>query len=431
MTELDPLPRRPLRAAVTSLVTSSLLARVIGLGVSLLVAAVLTPTALGEFALVSASVALVASGGTLGLSTLLTREVARAEDPREAREATAFVLGFCVVLLGLVVLVVAVLCLPGLGPLRLPGVGSASDLAIVAIWALGVGLNPLVFSVVTGHRAFAASSHLLGARAVAVGIGTTLAALVFDSAESTAAGAAVGEFVVLVAGLSLLARRKWWANPLTRRLARYRSLVVRGMQSGAAALAISAALWLGQVVLSKSSDGLVANALFLLMSRLMLVVTLVPNALGTVALPALIDPHQTERERRLRRTRMVRATMASSILAATALALCAYMLLPRLDPAYGGYGLPIVVLSATGVAVSANNILGSIALAEHRVQPWIISDWVLAGILAAGSLIAVPALGLIGLSATHAIAYSVSVRVLVGRPGKRPSSTEGSTSCVS
>jgi O-antigen/teichoic acid export membrane protein len=393
---------------------SNLGARGIGLVVALAAAYVVGPVELGVFAIMTVLSGLLAALGVLGFAPLCTRAVATAQEPAQARSVLNFVLTRSLLLQGVVLAGYAGLLGLSVSSVRVPGVGGLATYLVIPLWACLIGLNSVVVSAVTGHRAFRTLALINVTRSVLVGVLTMTACIVSTTAESAAAGAAFGELAALCFGLICLRRSGWLgrAGPSSQS-AELRIMLKQAVLAGLASVALVGAMWWGQVLVSRSDDGLVGSGAFLLCSRLLLVVTLVPNALSAAALPMLSRQGRASLGRRNLEQRSLRLGLSAAVMTAVVLVAGIATLLPILSPEYSAFKVMFGVMGLVGIAVAANNILGSILLGAGQTRTWIASDWVLAVTLFLVALVAVRTHGATGLAMAHLAGYGASVLVMV------------------
>lgn len=403
----------PLGGATLSITISNLAARSLGLLVSFAAAAILEPARLGEFALLTVTAAFLGSVGVLGFGPLATRAIASADSIESAKAVATFVLSLCSGLLTVLGLGLCLLASPSIGVVSLPAAHTRGALITLAIWGFVVGINPLLVAIAAGHQAFSVCSVANVARAAVVGGGTTIGCIVGRSALDAAIGAAAAESLVALAVSARLWRSGWLSVGSGPMVVNRPHLVRQAVVSGAASLAIQFSMWAGQVVLSRSDDGLVANGAFLLASRLVLAVTLIPNALAMTGLPMLSDQKQPAVMRQRARQRIISYSFASAIPMAALMAVTAIVVLPAINVEYLAYRSTVTVMAVVGVAMSANNVLGSVAVAERRMRAWILSDWLLAATLLVVALVSVPVIGAAGLALSYLGAYAASVVLLM------------------
>lgn len=398
-------------------------ARGVGLASALLVAALLGPRSLGAFSLLTVTAALVGAIGLLGFPTLTTRAVARAATPEHAVWVATRALRSCGCSLALVVAGFVLVCHPAVNLVPLRG-ASSTGVYLTAAWAAALGLSPLLVAVGAGRRAFNVCALLNGSRSLLVAVGTAAGCLLTDTATGTLAGAVVGEWLSVALALAVAHHRGWVS--LARLDGRPEgqsgvSLTASGA-AGAVALMVQGGVWFGQFTLSRQADGLVDVGVFLLLTRLTLLVTLVPNALATVVLPLLSQPGEEHAHRRTRRVAGMLSTVAA-MSSAVVMMVVGPPLLRAIDPAYGGFADVVILMAFVGAATAANNLVGADAVSRGQVRAWIWSDVLLAATLVAGALVLVPMLGALGLALTHLTAYAVSVGFLVmavRTGGRRP-----------
>jgi O-antigen/teichoic acid export membrane protein len=144
----------------------------------------------------------------------------------------------------------------------------------------------------------------------------------------------------------------------------------------------------------------------------MLIVTFLPNALAVTALPYLANGREAMAKRQRRTTQVLGVSLLASVPIASVFAVGGYLLLPLLGSGYEDYRGTVALMALTGVAVSVNNLLGSIAVAGERFRLWITSDIVLAAFIAGLSIPLVSAWGADGMACAYLLAYTISAAML-------------------
>jgi O-antigen/teichoic acid export membrane protein len=393
--------------------SSNLLSRGIGLASSLGAAAVLAPSELGGFAFLLMTASLLGALGTLGFGPLLTNAIAEADDARAARAIGTSGFEACLVLLALCAGVYMAALLPDFGFLSLPENTSAA-IVTVALWGLCTGVNPILSAIMAGHREFGLITKLNLFRACTLAIGTYTGAAVGGSAVWAAAGACIGEGTSAFLAWGLSRRAGWIRTPaLPGWKYDRRGMASTAVGAGLAALVIQAAMWVGQLMLLRTPDGSAHNGGFLLATRLALIVTLVPNALAMTSLPFLSDHRQSLASRQRQLGQVFLYGVAGAVPVALLLAVGGWYLTSLIGDEYLEFRPAILVMAFAGIAIAANNILGTFAVATHRLPSWILSDLLLAAVLVVGATLLVPHLKSTGLAWAYLAAYAASALVLL------------------
>lgn len=414
---------RGLSSGVGSVALGSLGARAAGLVSSLAAASLLGATDFGRYALLLAATTVIASLGGMGFAAPLTRSVAKASGSADPGTVPTGAVHVAAVTLSTLGVATVLLCWPGSGLVELPGGGDRLSVLSVGIWVVGMGCNPLFVAVLVALQEYRGSALLTSARGVLVAVAVTLACLTVPTAEAAAAATASAE--VVSAGLAYIwLRRRSVLVPSSRRSwAAGARLLKVGFAAGAVGLAIQTSMWIGQVLLSRTPDGLAAAGLFLLATRLMLAVTFVPNALATVVLPRLTRMGVSSREDpRAVSFSYVALTAGIATVAALAVTTASIWFVPRLDEDYAGNAQALALMGVLAVLISLNNVYGSVVIARGFMGVWIGSDVMLAVALVVSAAALVGGLGVAGLALAHVVAYALSIGVLV--IGSRPN-TEG------
>lgn len=401
-----------LARAIASLAVGNLVARGIGLAGSFVVAALLVPEDFGRFALLASSAAVLGVLGSLGFAPLTTRAIAAADGEDASREAASRALAVAASILTVVGLIVLVAAHWRPWGLSVPGARGWVGVVAVVLWAFGLGLNPILAAVATGRKGFGMVAMVAMTRAVAVALGTCLGCAVWESGDATAMGAAFGEVgSTLIFGTAF--RQAGWIGGIPRalRVSVMLTFLAGGVASGAAGFMIQISMWAGQIMLSDSEDGLVGSAAFLLASRLLLAVVLIPNAIATAVLPIIAERQQGNRMPGAT-VSPVRLAAWTSVPGAAAVFGFGAFLLPVLDASYGQYRGTLLIMCGVGVVVALNNVMGSVAIAQRHVKAWVASDWVLGVVLLAVAVVLVPHAGAPGLAVSYVFAYSTSVFTL-------------------
>jgi O-antigen/teichoic acid export membrane protein len=402
-----------LRRATVLVTSSTAVTRALGLVASLVGAAALGPARLGAFAFLAVTASLVAAMGVLGSALLTTQRIADAKTIKARRDTGAFAMSATTTLLAL--LGVAYWLISQWQFIVRDWLGSPSPAvaAIVALWALASGSNQMFVAIMTGNLAFQQYAVVSMLRGLSVGLCTATAAVLTQSTELTALGAALGESLVAVGTLVLVLKKRWIAgSPRAGWRTNGRTLVKGALGAGTASLTIMIALWGSQVLLLKTENGYAENGGFSLASRLIMLVTFLPGSLAAASLPFLSERSSSPVNRRRRLRSVWIGCVFSSLIVGAALALAAPFIMPLLGAGYKRYTSTLVIMCATGVAMSANVVLGVFAVAEVRIRLWVVSDLVLAVALLGLSALTVSSWGANGLAFSYAVSYTISAAML-------------------
>jgi O-antigen/teichoic acid export membrane protein len=393
--------------------SSSVGARAVGFVATLIGAAALGPKQFGEYAFSATTAALIATSGVLGFSPLTMKRVADAETETAARDVGRLVVTATFLLLSLL----------GVGYwlifgrlstwLRWDLATSRQTAAMVSIWAVSVGVTQIIGAVLSGHKDFVVLANLTLLRGGVVGVSTAAAALIAHSAAATTAATALSEALACAIALSYTStagrlrgstRAGWHSSGW--------SLLRSAVGSGVANLMIQLAIWGSMALLLRTPTGYEQNGGFSLANRLTLVITFLPTALASASLPFISGKLTLEtRSRRIRR--MLRISSGWAIVSATILAISTPLVLPLLGPSYRQFIGTVVIMYGTAVAMSANVILGYLAVAAGRIRRWIVSDLVLAATLFVLSWATVGDWGAEGMAVAYLIAFVLSVATLL------------------
>lgn len=393
--------------------SSSAISRIVGLFSSLAGAAVLGAEDFGRFAFLLVTGSVLGSLGVMGLGPLITREIAAAKETAEAKQVAAFGLKAAGALL-VSFACAYVLLSPMLAKTSIPLLSSTEAALITAGWGALLGLNPIAIAVFVGYRRFDWVGRLTIFRAVVVGLLTVFAAQMFGTAIMAAAGALAGEAISLCVALAVISRARLAIGSLANgwRLGGQR-LAKRAMGAGAASVCIQLAMWLTQVWLLHRPDGFSENGGFMVATRLVLVITFLPNAIAMALLPELSESSLGSLRRQQLKVRAVLVAVAVGAL----VAILGIVTIPPfiglvLGNDFRSYGDTAALMCIGGIVVAANNVLGSCAVADGRFRIWIWSDVALAVVvLVIGIWLVVP-LGANGLALAHLAGYTVSVGIL-------------------
>ncbi|MEU4423059.1 oligosaccharide flippase family protein [Actinoplanes sp. NPDC024001] len=390
--------------------------RAAGLIAGLGAAAVLGSAEFGVFTYLTATAALISMLGVLGFGPLVTRAVAAGPDTLEVRQIAAAVLLVTTALLA--VAGCAVAAVASVTPI---GMLHGSGLVAALLWALGLGTSTVVTAVLTGHRRFTVVTVLTVVRAVASGSAVYAASVTTADAAVAALAAGTAETLLAAVGVLVLIQRRYLATFPARLLcSRVTGLITPAVSAGIAGLAIYGVGWLVQITLLLRPDGLAENGAFGLACRLSLIGSFLPSTLAGAAVPYL--GRQSPPAARALARRIVRFGLGTATLVSLTLAAASPMLNEAFGPSYAGYAATTALMACASLTVSANALLSSVAVGLGRLRHWIVSDLVLAAVMAAAALVLVPALGASGAAASHLISYAVSAAYLAVRLRSRAES---------
>lgn len=398
--------------ATMRLASSNLAARAIGMAAALVGAATLGIGQYGRFSFISASASLLGAIGILGIGPLATRRVAAStKDPTEARTAAnaALTVGTTSVLLGNVFYLIAAISSRDFQTAL--GLRDVGDAICITTWSIVGNIFPLLTDVVAGHQNFRLVAWLNVLRAGLVGGSTITFAIATHTAVGAVFGSVIGEVLALSIALTLELRFGYIGLVPLQRWKQQVSVFTRGaLALGSASILIQASTWGGQRLLLSVTNGIEQNGAFALASRLMLAVTLLPNAIATVALPRLTSLETSSRPTQSRRVLVV--AIATATLAACCLVLGLHIWFGLKPGGFARYESTFIAMAMVGVVAAANNVTGVVALASDRVRLWIMSDVLMACVAISGAFVAVPHSGSFGLSIAVGVAYAVSALFL-------------------
>jgi O-antigen/teichoic acid export membrane protein len=393
--------------------SSSIATRAVGFVATIIGAAALGPRHFGEFAFAATTASFIAAAGVLGFAPLTTKRIANAKTEQDACDVGRLAVTTTLLLLSLLSIGYWMTCVR-FAPWLQSDLGTyRAGVAMVSIWAVSVGVTQVLSAVLSGHKDFTALANLTLLRGGIVGVSTAAAAFITRSAVSTTAAAALSEMLACVITFSFTSlagrlrgstRAGWLQDGW--------SLMRGSLGSGAASLLIMGSIWGSMALLLTTPAGHEQNGGFSLANRLTLAITIVPSALAVSSLPFFSGDLGGEmRSRRLRR--MIRMSSAWAIASAAALAVLSPLVLPLLGSNYSQFTGVVVIMCATGVAMSANAVLGCLAVSDGRIRRWIISDLALATTLMALSWATVGTWGAGGLAIAYLISYSLSAATLL------------------
>jgi O-antigen/teichoic acid export membrane protein len=385
--------------------------RAIGLLTALVSAAVLGSEQYGVFAFLAVTATLLSSFGVLGFAPLTTQAIAMAPGQRQSRVLAAAALSAVIgLLLAWCVTFVSVTNLVHLGHwvngyLLLHGLAGAA----IVTWTLGSGTSAVVTAVLAGHKRFDLSTKLAVARAAAVGVATASAGFATGSASHCALAAGSAETLMAGFGLALLIRKRWCAFADWRELVAPARTLARGsIPAGFAALSIHAAIWFMASLLLSRPSGLAENGGFALANRLSLFVSFIPGALAVSSVSYVASQTDPERARALA-LRVVRTGTGLACATALGLVAVASNVVGLFGASYSPFSSTTAIMAVAGFAISANALLGNVAVGLGKIGAWVMSDLVLGIALAGAAIALVPTYGGNGAALATLIAYGVSV----------------------
>jgi O-antigen/teichoic acid export membrane protein len=296
---------------------------------------------------------------------------------------------------------------------------SLGTLLQVGAGALAFGtLNGAQVGVLNGLERFRAVCAVNIARGVAVSVFMTVGGLVMG-VTGAVAGLSIGELVGAAAGAIAVQRAcRVDGVDLDLRLAwRERATLWRfSLPVLCASLAVQPAMWVGQIVLVRRTDGAVQTGYFAYGYRWYLFIMFFASAMAPIGLPMLTNLRATARGST--HARFLRIAVAVNlvvvILPGLAVVLLAHRLTSLAGTGYAPAAPTIVVLALTCIPSTINTVLSQAALSLDRVRAWVVSDVVLAGSLVVSAVALVPRLGSVGLADAYLIGMTATCAVLMG-----------------
>ncbi len=382
------------------LVSRTLLLQVLTVGVTLVLARLLSPADYGLFAVATAiqGVAQVASGA--GLSAALIRQ---AEDPtrRQQRAVSGFLFATGTTF-ALAMLAIAFGALPAVGVHgHSIDVIAATTLAVPLYALRAVPMVLLERHLKFGRVALVETAETLSFNAFAL-VGALAGLGAFSLAGAVPAAAAAGLICA-----ALLTRP---GAGLSFDLEAVRSLAHFGLRASLLQL-LTLARGLGFVTLITAIGGTTTAGFYAMASRLFSLPTAIASAMQRVSFPALARS-AAERPRRAGRAAALSATLASlplALLAGSSHALVTVVLGERWLPT-----VDLVLTSSPGVLLAASAIPAMVSLALSEGRPGVPVAAVLcsAPALAIVAILAVPSLGTTGVGLAMSASALVSLVVL-------------------
>lgn len=182
-----------------------------------------------------------------------------------------------------------------------------------------------------------------------------------------------------------------------------------------ASVSVQPALWLGQVLLSRQSDGLAYVGTFAVAMRWHAIALFVPATMGSVLLPMLGRLRATGRSTDARTLFVQYGAMTLAFSTLTCLGFVAFApeLMGLQGPDFTLASGVLVVLAIATVPAALNNVLSNRALAEGRLALWVWSDFALAITLVVSAVVLVPVLQGVGLASAYLAAYIATCLVLL------------------
>lgn len=410
--ELGRSARLGVRGSAVLVSVGTAASRVVGLVASLAGAALLGADEFGSLAVFTVTAGLVSALGCLGFVPLVTREIADAAERHQAKAQATYVLRAVLGLSLLVAVAYFAFSTTSLGARVLgPGGGVVAG-GVVSAWSVLLAGNNVLLAVVAGWRDFRAFTLVSVTRAVAVGLGSVLGAVAFDSAVGSAGGALVGELTTTAVAFAACLRIDALARRGRAGRGRQGLLLKAAASAGFASLLIQVSMWLGQILLLQAPGGASENGGFLLANKLTQVITFLPGAIAVAALPHLAADRNVPQRAARMRTILVQGVLLS-IIACLGLIVVAELGVGLIGPDFVQFKSTVAIMCVAGVAIAANNILGSLAVAANRIRLWVWSDIALGISLIVVALFAVPAHGADGLAVAYLVAYALSAGLLI------------------
>ncbi|WP_435745303.1 hypothetical protein [Nocardioides sp. SYSU DS0663] len=393
--------------------------------VALTMALLFAPSSIGQFGLLASSASFVGAAGLLGLAPLVTRQIAASDGGGTQSSVAGYSLAVTLMMTSTIALGVSVLVLGPASQVLPSAIATPTAVGTLSLWGFGLALNPLIYAISAGYRAFGICTALGIVRSVLVATGTIAGGAMGGGGAGLALGAAGGELCAALAGVSWLYRRALISRPRGVGGEARGSLLKQGFVSGSASFGIQGAMWAGLVWLASSESGLGGTAAFVLINRFLLLVTLYPTALASTSLPSIASLPPESRRRRVLYRRMWRLGSLSTFPAVCCVVIIGVVVLPILDSSYGEYRWMFIVMAVVGGLMALNNVIGAVAVGTGRITAWVVSDWVLGAVLVIMAAFAIPQWGALGLAISHLAAYGASIVALA--LGSRPTSTHPRT----
>lgn len=225
--------------------------------------------------------------------------------------------------------------------------------------------------------------------------------------------------ITCLVGLCLLRSSRSSGSRQSRRLLPSTPIVKALLKVSLPALvgsvSLQPALWLGQVMLSRTPGGLADVGAFAVAQRWYAIALFVPATMCSVLLPMLGRLRATGRSLDAHNlfVRYGGLTLAFSILACLFLVIMSGPLMGLQGEEYLRATAVLTVLGVAVVPTAMNNVLSQRAVAEGRMVLWMWSDLALALTLVVASIMLVPAFGGVGLALSFLLAYVATCVVLL------------------
>ena len=424
----------PLRQAVAGggwTLAGTLFGRVAYAGALLLAAASLGTAAFGAFSLAQSTALVVTSLSALGLPVAATKLVSEARAGRTLRPEQFI---GATLLLTASLGIAAMVCFAALSSLvadvllQQPAV--AEFLVIAAPLILLAPLAEVQGSLLAALERFRSVAALKAVRGAVAAFLVVLVCVTAPTIGTLLGALVVAEAVSCVVGWRLVtvARR---ATGYDKRSSlgeigvAFRPLLHVAGPALLASVSLLPARWVGQVILSRQPDGLTQVGIFAVAYRWHVLALFIPSTMGSVLLPILgrLKSNALHADARDLFIRYGGFTLALAIPAALILVLFAGPIMGLQGPEYAVGASVLAVLGVAVVPSAVNNVASQMALADGRLALWVWSDIALAVILVVAALIAVPALGALGLAWAYLAAYIATCLVLlpvaIGDRGRR------------
>jgi O-antigen/teichoic acid export membrane protein len=393
--------------------------RLFSLLATIAVARLVAPKEFGQLTIVQTAVVFLAGAAALGLGLAVTRQVARTRVADPAAAGRYLGVALWVTACSAVVIVAgclaarhliaeAVLQDAGLTDFVSAGAGAIAFAALAAVGQGGLmGLESFrLGAVAQASQGVIASAGLLTGAAVAevhgalVGFtaGNALAALVaFMLLQRASADAGIR--------LSWEVRAEEW-----RRLWRL------GLPSLVAFLVVYAALFGGQLLLSRQENGYAQIGLFNLAYRWHLAIMFVPSAIAPILLPMMTRLRSEERAGDARGLLRFNVALVLGLTAIPALVIAAasHPILAFNGSFYASHTSVLILLALATIPSAVNNVLSSASLSLGAVGAWLASDVALAIAFAGAAAALIPTSAAVGLAAAYLIGYVATDAVLIG-----------------
>jgi O-antigen/teichoic acid export membrane protein len=404
-------------------IAGAVAARALPLAGMVVASRILGPDAFGQLGILQSTVALFAMLSGLGLGLTATRFIAatRTTDPRAAGEYAALAI-WTTAAAGLVMALTTALAAPWLAAGALGAPELTPSLRIAAGVVAFVTLNGALLGILSGLEAFrgiAIAGAVQGAAAAALIVGGTALAGVEGGAVALVGAEACG---VLAYAIMVRHATRRAGIPLRRgSLADAWPVLVRfSLPALLCSASILPAIWLGNVLLVRRTDGLAEMGIFAAANRWSLAVLFIPTAVGRIVLPMLANLHGVGDEAGYRRIFRANLMLSLGLTAVPALLLAA-LAAPVMALSGGEFraGWPVLaILALATVPIALNDVLGQVVVSAGTIWWRLGFDLLLATILVVAAVTFVPVWGAVGLGLAYLLAYgvtSVGLTVLIAR----------------